>query len=71
MYQTLPKMLKDVSEKNPDTSAQYYKNAKSEFLQISFNLLKASFSTYTYSMLQVWCLPQSHFNPLSKLFMSI
>ena len=39
MYQTLPKMLKDVSEKNPDTSAQYYKNAKSEFLQISFKEL--------------------------------
>ena len=39
MYQTLPQMLKDISEKNPDTSAQYYKNAKSEFLQISFKEL--------------------------------
>lgn len=39
MYQTLPQMLKERAELHPDVSAQYYKNGKSDFLQISYKEL--------------------------------
>lgn len=39
MYKTLPQMLKERAELHPDVSAQYYKNGKSDFLQISYKEL--------------------------------
>lgn len=60
MYQTLPQMLKERAELHPDVSAQYYKNSKADFVQISYKELYQTSLNFGAGLLSVGVQREDH-----------